>query len=480
VRDLCATQNAELWQSRQHTLPATSDYDFSRNLFTGVPDLVNFNRLGVLGALALTLLASTQAARAQAIGDEQEWLFQQMVRQPSNYDVTMAYVRVATERGDYEAAIGALERLLYYNPNLALVKYELGTLYFRLRSFDMARRYFLEALATPGLDEATRARIAVYLPDTERQSQRSRFAGFAHTGARYQSNANFAPTGDTVRVGGIDLGLPSTTSGRSDWNWFGLVGLSHDFDLQDRLGTVFESRFAGYATKQFRLDDLDVGLVDGSFGPRIPIPAGIFAGASIKPYVAGGNIWVDGDQYLTSGGAGVGLALQVTQQWVLEPVFEWRRVDFTNQFPTFADFSTGDWYTYGVASRLALADRVRLDARGFYREGDGSMPFHDFTQWLAEAALTFHFAPPFPSIPRLWSVSPFAKYIRTEFDAPNPSIDEDVTRRDTHWVAGIIFDTPISRTFGIKTVVQYDKVESTLPNYRHDNYSVLSGPTARF
>jgi hypothetical protein len=70
-----------------------------------------------------------------------------------------------TDRGDYEAAIAALERLLYYNSNLAHVKYELGTLYFKLRSFDMAKRYFKEALVTPGLDPVTRSRIEGYLPE---------------------------------------------------------------------------------------------------------------------------------------------------------------------------------------------------------------------------------------------------------------------------------------------------------------------------
>ena len=221
-----------------------------------------------------------------------------MLHQPTNYEVTFAYVKVATDRGDYEAAIAALERLLYYNPNLAHVKYELGTLYFKLRSFDMAKRYFKEALVTPGLDPVTRSRIEGYLPDTERQTQQSRFAGFAQTGVRYQSNANFAPSNGLVNVGGQQLGLPTTNTKRSDSNWFGLVGLSHDYDLNDAAGSTFETRFTGYLTQQFALHDLDVGLVDGSFGWRIPIMSNLFPGASVKPYVTGGNIWVGGSQYL--------------------------------------------------------------------------------------------------------------------------------------------------------------------------------------
>jgi hypothetical protein len=61
---------------------------------------------------------------AQDASDEQERLHAQMLREPTNYPLTFAYVKVATDRGDYEAAIAALERLLYYNPNLAHVKYD--------------------------------------------------------------------------------------------------------------------------------------------------------------------------------------------------------------------------------------------------------------------------------------------------------------------------------------------------------------------
>src|SRR6185295_964613 len=188
------------------------------------------------------------------------------------------------------AAIAALERLLYYNRNLAHVKYELGTLYFKLRSFDMAKRYFNEAMATPGLDPVTRSRIEGYLPDAERQTQQSRFSGFAQTGVRYQSNANFSPSNGLVNVGGQELGLPTTQTKRSDGNWFGMVGLAHDYDLNDTLGSSFETRFTGYLTQQFALHDLNVGLVDGSVGWRVPVKSDWFPGASIKTYVIGGNI----------------------------------------------------------------------------------------------------------------------------------------------------------------------------------------------
>jgi hypothetical protein len=417
---------------------------------------------------------------AQDAADEQQRLHAQMLREPTNYAVTFAYVKLATDRRDYEAAIAALERLLYYNPNLAVVKYELGTLYFKLRVFDMAKRYFHEALASPGLDPATRARIEAYLPDAERQTQQSRFAGFAQTGLRYQSNANFTPSSGLVRLGGQDLGLPAVSGQRADTNWFGLVGLSHDYDLNDYYGVTLESRFTGYLTQQFRLHDLNVGLVDGSFGARFPVTSALFPGASIKPYVTGGNIWVGGSQYLASGGAGVVFTLPATAQLTIEPGFEWRHVDVTISSPTLSEFSSGDWYTGGVLLKFGITETTRLDARGFYRRGEGAADFQDFNQWVGEAALSFLVPPPLTSMPRYWTVSPFGRYVQTDFDAPNPFIDPAVKRSDQQWIAGVIFDMPITRWFGVSTTFQYDITKSSLPNYRQHNYSVLTGPTARF
>ena len=53
-------------------------------------------------------------------------LFQQMYKNPSNLEASFKFAEQAVKRGDYEAAIGALERMLFFNPNLPRVKLELG------------------------------------------------------------------------------------------------------------------------------------------------------------------------------------------------------------------------------------------------------------------------------------------------------------------------------------------------------------------
>ena len=69
------------------------------------------------------LFAPVQAP-AQTTGSEdtaslraqKDTLFQQMLRDPANLDVTFKYADVAARLGDYEAAVAALERMLLFNP----------------------------------------------------------------------------------------------------------------------------------------------------------------------------------------------------------------------------------------------------------------------------------------------------------------------------------------------------------------------------
>ena len=92
-------------------------------------------------ALAV-VLAAPSATVAQPVSDadrarlevHKEALFQQMLSNPANLDVTFAYADVSARLGDYEAAVSALDRMLLFNPNLPRVQLEIGALYFRMGS----------------------------------------------------------------------------------------------------------------------------------------------------------------------------------------------------------------------------------------------------------------------------------------------------------------------------------------------------------
>ena len=74
----------------------------------------------VPGASTPTQVASPPAASVTDADKRvvADLLFKRLLLKPDDLDAGFQYAQLETELGDYEAAIGALEPSLYYNPNL--------------------------------------------------------------------------------------------------------------------------------------------------------------------------------------------------------------------------------------------------------------------------------------------------------------------------------------------------------------------------
>ncbi len=197
---------------------------------------------------------------------------------------------------------------------------------------------------------------------------------------------------------------------------------------------------------------------------RLALAPELLPGVTIKPFVVGGTTWLDGATYLSTVGAGVSLRAPVNDRFTFGPEFEWRRAEFkTGDVVPVSGFNTGDWFTSSLSASWNIAQQIKLDMRGLYRRGDSAFVFQSFNQWAIEAAVTFEFAPPVDWMSRNWSIAPFARWIDTRFDAPNPFIDPLTTRSDGQWSVGALFNAPVTKNFGVSAAVQYDKTNSSLP-----------------
>ena len=63
---------------------------------------------------------------------EQQALFDRMLKEPTNLDVAFRYAEVSTKLHDFEAAIGALERMLFFNASLRAGEARTGSSVFPL------------------------------------------------------------------------------------------------------------------------------------------------------------------------------------------------------------------------------------------------------------------------------------------------------------------------------------------------------------
>jgi tetratricopeptide (TPR) repeat protein len=181
------------------------------------------------GALALTalLFASTVSVFAQTpsgFGGDINPLFQGILSRPSDLSNTLQYAALAPS-SDVESAISTYEQLLFYNPKLSAVRFELGVLYYRLGDYEMAHEYFSTALKMADITPELKQRAQDLLSAVDKKLFPDQFSGYVQSGLRYQTNAATGPGAQTVLASGLLFN--SRFAARGDWNWFGAFGLNY-------------------------------------------------------------------------------------------------------------------------------------------------------------------------------------------------------------------------------------------------------------
>lgn len=440
----------------------------------------------LLAFVSLLALAWTGAARAQDAWSERDRLAAWLQTHPEDDAATYRFVRVATELTDYEAAIGALERLLMFNPALSRARKELGFLYARLGNWRIAAQHLRQARDSGALDAVQVAQIDAQLPDIEKQTEPSRVAIRLHTGLRAQSNANFFPAGNLFQLGGI--GVLSTGGPGGDVNAFQSVQAAHEYEFGGQRGDRLETRVNAYATQQFSLPQYSVALFSGAIGPRFFLPQTLFNNLSVRPYATGAVTLLGSNNYLNAGGAGASLRAELTQDAWLEPGAEWRSlwVAPTTTFFGLAPYSTlstlasGDAVTGYVTGGYALLDTVRLEGRFGYTRANAFYAAQSSDQFDVQAMARLEVDPPVAAFARRWTIAPYARFTHLAFDAPNPLVSPFVARRDAAWTFGVLLDAPVTPMIGFAGHLELARNDSNLQNFRTQNVSVSFGPTARF
>jgi tetratricopeptide (TPR) repeat protein len=212
----------------------------------GIEDCLSVIALAVLsmpGEAAAQAAASEDAASLQA---QKDALFQRMLRDPANLDVTFKYADVAARLGDYEAAVSALERMLLFNPDLPRVQLELGVLYFRMGSYGLARDYFDRAAAANPPPEI-RGRLDQYMAEIEKGEPRHRLSGYFFSGVQYQTNANVAGSSVILSPIGPVL-LNNQFTKQASGSIFGSGSVLYSYDLQTQSRDTLDVTGANIST----------------------------------------------------------------------------------------------------------------------------------------------------------------------------------------------------------------------------------------
>jgi hypothetical protein len=437
--------------------------------------------LGLCVAVALFTPALAQENQA-----ERDRLAAHIQQHPEDYDATYRFVRLTTELRDYEAGIGALERLLMFNPKLSRAEKELGFLYARLGAWEVSAQHLRAARAAGDLDAIQTAQIDAQLPDIEKRTQTSQLSVRIHTGLRAQSNANYFPANNLFQVGGV--GVASTAARKADLNAFQLVQAAHDYEFGSQRGDRLETRVTAYATQQFNLPQYSVALFSGTIGPRFFVPQELFRGLSVRPYLTGAVSMLGSNNYLNTGGAGASIRAELGPEFWLEPGAEWRSlwvdpgrgIFGTPPSATLSTLATGDVVTGYLSGSYRVFEGVRLDGRLAYSRANAGFAAQSSDQLDVQAMLRLEVDPPHPLIARRWTMAPYARFTQLAFDKANPLLNPLVARRDAAWTYGLMLDAPVTAALGFAGNLEFARNDSNLPNFKTQNVSVSFGPTVKF
>ncbi len=434
--------------------------------------------MGAAESLAQSAESGPSAAVPQTKSEleaEYNRTFEQMLKNPADLDTTFHFAELATELGNYEAAISALERMLLFNPELPRVRFELGVLYFRLGSYDIARTYLTEARDAPGTPKEVQARANAFLAEIDKRASPHKFSGALSTGLRFQSDAN-AGSGPDVIANGISATLSSQFTRRPDWNAFVTGNGRYTYDLGTQNNSVIESDGVFYYSKQRKVGTVDLALAELNLGPRFDVIPGDTLWMNLRPYVLANDVFLDHEQYFYTLGSGIEASRPLGDRLAVDGVYEFRFKRFSdspNQ-PTAVQLNS-------VVNSFALDFRYALLQSGVvglgtsFAKEDAAQTFNSNKELDFRLNYTQSFDLPF-SIPEgPLVVIPALYRIYTTYDDPDPSVDPTNKRVNQEWRWAVTAQLGLYK--GVAANVQFMRqvVGSSLPNFKYNNTSVTLG-----
>ncbi len=408
-----------------------------------------------LGIAAAAADDSSDTDKSQ-LQQRKEALFQQMLHDPSNLDVTFAYADAAAKLGDNEGAVSALERMLLFNPDLPRVDLELGVLYFRMGSFDSAQSYFNKAAAANPPEEV-KGRIAEYEAQIAKQQSVAQISGSILFGAQYQSDANVAPGSATIisPITGQLLSLSPQFVKQSDVNLFAAGNLLFSYDLGTQDHDTIEVGANSYVNHYLNIHHFDLDFGEVTAGPRLRFPnPGLpwVESATLKPYLIANEVGLGENQYFATYGTGLEATAALPGDIDLRTTFEFRQKHFSNAAdrPLSTGLDGNDklvslFVTKTLTPNSALG--VELD----YLDQDTAFAFYGNKTYSTALSYRVRYADPIGLLRAPWETTLFGSRSWGFYNAPDPCCVTGGTalapgfsdRFDRHWRVGLTQTFPI-------------------------------------
>lgn len=396
------------------------------------------------------------------LGKAPEVTWADVLRDPDNLALNVAYARTQLARGDLKSASATLERILLIAPGAPQVQLLHGLVLYRLREYGGAERE-LSAALTGELSDEQRTQAERVLSAIAEAQRRTRLTLTLGGGLRYDDNREQEPLGGSRLV----LGAPVDANpehGDTAVVTLARARLSHELDNQD--GDLVFGEAAYYGADQLRDNNLDLRV----FGARVGMTL-YFGSFTLTPRAGADLVRLEDQNYMTA------VRGEARLDWQLLPDFD-PFVEFGLADENFDDVSaapSGEDRT-GLRRRLAVGfnwqilPRVSLAMTGERQVKEAREDYEGYHGYALRVA------------PLL--VLDHGQFLRGDFivrrrDYFGPdAVVSSETRGDTDYVAGVSYGAPLSffasplpplaralEDVRILVTLEQERNVSNIPNY---------------
>tara|TARA_B100001540_G_scaffold297524_1_gene300248 strand:- start:915 stop:2252 length:1338 start_codon:yes stop_codon:yes gene_type:complete len=401
--------------------------------------------------------------------------FETMFKDPANLEKTFSFAGLAIKAGDFEGAISSLERMLILDPNLPRVRYELGVLYFKLGSYDVAATYFEELLEDKNTPKVLVEKAAPFIEEIESRLTNHSFSGSIFSGIKYQTNASSGPRSTKVKLFGAPSFLPDEFTNKGDFDVFASGSINYSYDFQSEPKKLLEAGLNVYGNEQFDQTFVNARVIDAHIGPKLIVPLAFLNNPIVRPFIAGDYLIVSEDESYYSHGAGFSADIRATEKLNLN--LDARVMARENKDASILD---GFRNRMTINASYIASETMQIQFSSIVATEETKTNIQNNRDYTLNASINKTFKAPFNLIKDPLSAGlSFGGSFR-EYAGPNPTIDPDTTRNDYTIRFSPSLTIPAGETMAILLSAGVTRVDSNIPNSEYDNISVTLGISKQF
>lgn len=408
-----------------------------------------------------------------AAGEAGPVTFQDVLQNPSDPGVNLAYARQLIAEGRLELASATLERILLQYPNLNDVRLLYAIVLFRLDSLDSARSE-VELLLSRDTTAQIRSEAERYAGLIQSAQQSLKKTASLSLGGHLDTNRNAYPGGGDFLV--LNAPVQGTGKRERDVGWLALGSAEIRYDTGDQKTQELSARVTGIVDNQVKIDPLDVRGAIFEFGMLHKEQIG-----DIRPRIRYGYIELSQRKYVADSSVGAsldhrmpiaGLTLTVDGELGYE--------DYSNTDDVpLAKEQEGRYWNAKVGGTYIIDQSMRANGFLHHKDKKARVRFEAYKTWGIELSMLKVFDN--NSYLNADAMLDYQKY-----RSPDPFVSTAKQRSDRDWSLGLTYGLPLLTVirmvdsdavmpagwddFDLALSGTYTRQDSNIPNYDYGNW----------